>query len=102
MREDFRVDLRDGPAMKLIRSEMEEIDKTALQILGFKAIDGGEGTMPTIIDALNDENDQKTEEDGHNRLNTSLRYNPYVLEIVCKLQNPQAVDSGRIRQNALF
>ena len=30
MREDFRVDLRDGPAMKLIRSEMEEIDKTAL------------------------------------------------------------------------
>jgi hypothetical protein len=96
MREDFRVDLRHGPAMKLIRSEMEEIDKTALQILGFKAIDGGEGTMPTIIDALNDENDQKTEEDGHNRL-SSLRYNPYVLEIIRKLQNPQAVDSERER-----
>ena len=94
MREDFRVDLRDGPRMKEIRLAMEEKDKRALQILGFTATDGGEGTMPTIIDAMNDEEEPKAEEDGQQRL-SSLRYNPFVLEIIRKLQNPHALDSGR-------
>jgi hypothetical protein len=94
MREDFRVDLRDGPRMKEIRLAMEEKDKKALQSLGFTATvtatDDGEGTMPTIIDTLNDERELEINKDGL----SSLRYNPFVLEITRKLQNPQALDNS--------
>ncbi|GFH48883.1 hypothetical protein CTEN210_05359 [Chaetoceros tenuissimus] len=87
MREDFRVDLRDGPLMKEVRKSMEDTDENTLKAIGFKVIDGGEGTMPTIID------DAKTESEGNQRVRDghccSLRYNPFVLDIIRKLQNPQ-------------
>ena len=87
MREDFRVDLRDGPLMKEVRKSMEDTDENTLKAIGFKVVDGGEGTMPTIID------DAKTESEGNQRVSDgyccSLRYNPFVLDIIRKLQNPQ-------------
>lgn len=87
MREDFRVDLRDGPLMKEVRKSMEDTDENTLKAIGFKVVDGGEGTMPTIID------DAKTGSEGNQRVRDgyccSLRYNPFVLDIIRKLQNPQ-------------
>lgn len=91
MREDFRVDLRDGPSMRVIREEMECIDGEILDGLGFKVMSGGEGTAPVVIDVA--ENATTTvDDDGSNKskILTSLRYNPFVLDIVRKVLNPHS------------
>jgi hypothetical protein len=93
MREDFRVDLRDGPTMRAVREEMECIDGHALDSLGFKVISGGDGTAPVVIDVA-----ENTIHDDFRKpiVVTSLRYNPCVLNIIRKLLNPHSKgqDSG--------
>ena len=92
MREDFRVDLRDGPNMKEFRTCMEGADKEVLECLGYKVMDGGEGTMPSIIDKKDGGDSQvkrNTMEKAQDKKTLgSLRYNPFILDIVRKLQNP--------------
>jgi hypothetical protein len=83
MREDFRVDLRDGYSMRKLRKNLEDADKEALDEFGYRCLDGGGGTMPTIIDKkpLSQSVNAKTNI-------KSLRYNPFILEIIRKLLNP--------------
>jgi hypothetical protein len=91
MREDFRVDLRDGPSMRVVSEEMEDIDGAILDGLGFKVISGGEGTTPVVIDVVENTpyNDSTTSKPKPNMLQ-SLRYNPFVLDIIRKLFNPHS------------
>ena len=91
MREDFRVDLRDGPHMREVRRVMELVDREALDGLGYRVMDGGEGTMPSIIDTKKEGEIEKantSKADNH-----SLRFNPFVLDIIRKLQNPHTKES---------
>lgn len=89
MREDFRVDLRDGPNISKLRRTMEDIDTDALDSLGYIVMDGGEGVVPSIIDKkdiaqISDESKV-----------ASLRFNPFVLDIVRKLQNPHIKEDSQ-------
>lgn len=85
MREDFRVDLRDGHSIRKVRKSLEDVDKEALDECGYHCLDGGEGTMPAIIDkkSLSHSVKEKTNI-------KSLRYNPFILDIIRKLLNPTA------------
>lgn len=94
MREDMRVDLRDGPEMRKIRQIMEDVDKSALEKLGYKVLDGGEGTMPVIIDKKDAEGN-KIEQVGRDEGQRSIRFDPSVLEIVRKLQNPRMKEDAQ-------
>eukprot|EP00558_Chaetoceros_sp_UNC1202_P000619 CAMPEP_0197256036 /NCGR_PEP_ID=MMETSP1429-20130617/73979_1 /TAXON_ID=49237 /ORGANISM="Chaetoceros sp., Strain UNC1202" /LENGTH=97 /DNA_ID=CAMNT_0042719485 /DNA_START=180 /DNA_END=469 /DNA_ORIENTATION=+ len=93
MREDFRVDLRDGPAMREVRESLilngGESERDALDELGYRCLDGGSGgAMPTIIDAKN--KDGSCSSSSNKKKHHSLRFNPFVLEIIRKLQNPSS------------
>lgn len=101
MREDFRVDLRDGHSMRKIRGNLELSDKEVLDELGYQCLDGGEGTTPAIID-------QKSSSQSVNATTNvkSLRYNPFILDIIRKLLNP-TIDTDDInvvneKQQALY
>jgi hypothetical protein len=89
MREDFRVDLRDGPNISKLRRTMEDIDTDALDSLGYIVMDGGEGMVPSIIDKKD-----STQILDESKV-ASLRFNPFVLDIVRKLQNPHIKEDSQ-------
>lgn len=76
MREDLRVDLRNGPAMYALRAEENE---RAYRGLGLE-IDTDEDKGPTIL----------TKEEG--TVDGSIRFHPSILRIVRALFNPHAED----------
>lgn len=98
MREDFRVDIRDGPKIKKLRALMGDSDQNVLDCFGYNILDGGEGTAPTIIDTKYDNSGQIQEKLSGGAKDkivlSSLRYNPIVLDIVRKLQNPGIKENG--------
>lgn len=84
--------------MKEFRSSIEQSDRKALQHLQYKIIDGGDGTTPIIIDK-NQSSSFINENLSHSLPTPSLRFNPFVLEIIRKLQNPQSSDSENQHQD---
>lgn len=94
MREDFRVDLRDGQSIREARYSQESIDRQVLEELGYFCLDKGEGTMPAVIDSKT-----TTKSPSSTIKFSSLRYNPFVLEIIRKLLNPPAEESPNLPQD---
>ncbi len=97
MREDFRLDLRDGPTIRDMRGSEAPVDNESLDDLGFYCLDGGEGNNPSIIDVQKDRNTSQQNSSSLMGSNTdSLRFNPSVLEIARKLLNP---NSGKVEDS---
>mmetsp|Transcript_24964 Transcript_24964/g.37330 ORF Transcript_24964/g.37330 Transcript_24964/m.37330 type:complete len:798 (+) Transcript_24964:68-2461(+) len=118
MREDLRVDLRDGPSIRKLRSYANRIDVKSLAELSFECLDDSRssddycGTKPNIIDSKGDAATstltRNSEKPGENLDSTSneriiqeskadlksLRFNSSILEIVRKLLNPRDDDTN--------
>ncbi len=113
MREDLRVDLRDGPNIKKLRLYGNLIDLESLDEMSFECVDDSCandnddcGTKPNVVDSkggaatsTNPGQSQKIRK-KFNKLDSdfeqnckkemkSLRFNPIILEIVRKLLNPK-------------
>jgi hypothetical protein len=99
MREDLRVDLRDGPCLKQVRTKERKNEIEILDGISFRCVDDNhyndnddefDGTIPTIIDSKrkHDESTNHKNKSHEQDKSKSLRFNPNVLEIVQKLFNP--------------
>lgn len=106
MREDLRVDLRDGPCIKTLRNEIKPVEDVSLKENSFYCVNGhddnGDGTKPTIIDShiisrlmsksMNNQykqtEQQQKQQQNHEFEMKSLRYNPNILEIIRSVLNP--------------
>jgi len=97
MREDFRLDIRDGPCIRSSRDAEKSLNEKVLNDLGYNCLDGGEGTTPSIIDRVKDESQL-----GGPRNTDSLRFNPFVLDIVRKVLNPHIEHDSNDKKEPLF
>ena len=95
MREDLRVDLRDGPNIKKLREQTQPIDNARLKTFGFYQCSediNNDGTKPITIDS-NNSSQQGCQGNASvgtcdDNLESSLRFDPTVLDIVRSLLNP--------------
>ncbi len=104
MREDLRVDLRDGPNIKKLRNQIRKLELEQLQHIGFykcssENLNDSDGTKPIIIDSNGPSSLQKNEQvdskftknsinESDRNTTSNLRFDPNILEIVRTLLNP--------------
>lgn len=95
MREDLRVDLRDGPSMQILRSCENKNEKKVLNSLGYMCLGDGRETSPTVIGAMDSDSHQHFESPKDKKMpQQSLRFHPSILNIVEALCNPRERSNG--------
>lgn len=90
MREDLRVDLRDGPNMRALRNCENKNEGKLLNSMGYMSLGDGRETSPTVIGTMDGEDSQQiNSQQDQKRLRQSLRFHPSILKIVEALCNPR-------------
>jgi len=87
MREDLRVDIRNGPQIKLLRNYRNEEELKLLNKIGYISSVGKRNILPTIIERRDFDNFQKLNFEEE-QLQQSIRFDPTILKIVEAVCNP--------------